>query len=94
VPFEMVTVSANYPDEQKAVLAFLQKQQSSAKNFLFGDRDKYKLGEAFDSKWSGALPFTVLISPSGEIVYRQEGEIDALELKRAIVKELKEDRFK
>ena len=92
--FEMVTVAANFPTEQKEVLAFLKKQQASNKNLLFGEPDKYKLMEAFDQKWSGALPFTVLISPAGEVIYRVEGLIDALELKRAIVKSLKEDRFK
>ena len=87
--FEMITVSANTPDEEKKVLAFLQKQQSSGKNFLFASDDKYPLIEAFDPKWEGALPYTVLISPAGEIIYKQMGEIDPLELKRAIVKNLK-----
>ena len=50
--------------------------------------------EAFDSDWSGALPFTILIGPKGEMIYRTEGALDALELKRTIVKSLKEDRFK
>ena len=92
--FEMVTVSANYPDEQKEVIAFLKKQQSSGKNLLFGSREKYKLIEAFDGAWSGALPYTALISPTGEILYKTEGAIDPLEVKRLIVKTLKEDRFK
>ncbi|MBI3417473.1 MAG: redoxin domain-containing protein [Verrucomicrobia bacterium] len=92
--FEMVTVSANYPDEQKEVLAVLKKKQSSGKNLLFGSREKYKLIEAFDGAWSGALPYTALISPTGEILYKTEGAIDPLELKRLIVKSLKEDRFK
>ena len=92
--FEMVTVSANFPDEKNEVLEFLKKQQSSGKNLLFGSTDKYKLMEAFDKDWNGAVPLTVLIAPGGEVVYRHEGAIDPLELKRAIVKSLKEDRFK
>src|ERR1043166_725385 len=92
--FEMVTVAANFPDEEKSVLAFLYKNQASNKNYLFGDRDKYKLMEAFDKEWSGALPFTVLIGPDGKIIYRTENAIDDLELKRKIVATLKEDRFK
>jgi thiol-disulfide isomerase/thioredoxin len=92
--FEMVTVSANYPNEEKEVLDFLKKQQASNKNFVFGEPDKYKLMEAFDAKWNGALPLTVLISPTGEILYREQGELDALAVKRLIVKSLKEDRFK
>lgn len=87
-PFEMVTVSANYPDEQKEVLAFLKKKQASGKNLILGDKDKYKLFDAFDTKWSGALPYTLLLGPKGETLYEREGEIDALELKRTIIKSL------
>ena len=92
--FELVTVSANFPDEKKEVLAFLKKRQASGANLLFASEDKYKLMEAFDKEWSGALPLTVLVAPGGEVLYRHEGAIDPLEVKRAIVKALKEDRFK
>lgn len=92
--FEMITVSANYPDERNAVLAFLQKSQASGRNLLFGDTDKYKLMEAFDPKWNGALPYTVLIGPDGQVAYRCQDAVDPLELRRAIVKSLQEDRFK
>jgi peroxiredoxin len=92
--FEMVTVAANFPDEKKEVLDFLVKQQASGTNLLFGSEDKYKLMEAFDKQWSGAVPLTLLIAPGGEVLYRCEGAVDPLELKRAIVKSLKEDRFK
>ena len=92
--FEMVTVSANFPDEKKEVLAFLTKQQASGKNLIFASEDKYKLMEAFDKGWAGAVPLTMLIAPGGEVVYREEGAVDPLELKRAIVKSLKEDRFR
>jgi peroxiredoxin len=92
--FEMVTISANYPDEQKEVSAFLRKQQASCRNLLFGETDKYKLMEAFDPKWNGALPYTVLLGPGGEVLYKSQDAIDPLEVRRAIVKALKEDRFK
>ena len=92
--FELITVSANYPDEQKEAIAFLRKQQASCRNLLFGETDKYKLMEAFDPKWNGALPYSVLLGPNGEMLYQCQEAIDPLQLKRAIVKELKEDRFK
>jgi len=91
--FEMITVAANYPDEKKPVLDFLTKQQSSGRNLLFGDTDKYRLMEAFDKDWNASLPYTVLISPKGEYLYRAEGVMDALAVKREIVKALGEDRF-
>jgi thiol-disulfide isomerase/thioredoxin len=92
--FEMITVAANFPDEKNEVLKFLKKQQSAGKNLLFGDPDKYKLAAAFDKDWTGALPFTLLISPTGKTLYREEGSFDERKLKRTIVQSLKEDRFK
>jgi thiol-disulfide isomerase/thioredoxin len=86
--FELVTVAAQYPDEEPEVLRFLRKQHASNRNLIFGDRDKYALMEAFDSEWSGALPFTLLIDPDGKVLYRREGAIEPLALKRLIVKEL------
>jgi thiol-disulfide isomerase/thioredoxin len=86
--FEVVTVAANYPDEKADVLKWLQKNQAITKNLLFGETDKYGLMEAFEPSWSDALPFTILLDPAGEVVYQKEGSIDALALKRTIVKEL------
>ena len=84
--FEFVSVAANYPDEKNQVLKFLAKQQASNRNLLFASTDKYKLMEAFDKEWSGALPFTVLLGPKGEVLYRHEGAIEPLDLKRTILK--------
>jgi thiol-disulfide isomerase/thioredoxin len=92
--FEMVTVAAQFPDEKKEVLGFLTKQQASSRNLLFADTDKYKLMEAFDKDWNAALPYTVLIGPGGEYLYKVQGSLDPLELKRTIVKALKDDRPK
>ena len=83
--FELVTVAAQFPDEQAKVLAFLQKHHASTRNLLFGETDKYKLIEAFDPDWSGALPYTLLLGPGGEVLLRQTGGIDFLELRRKIV---------
>ncbi|HVG38851.1 MAG TPA: redoxin domain-containing protein, partial [Pyrinomonadaceae bacterium] len=90
--FELVTVSANFPDEKAAVLDFLQQHQASGRNMLFADTDKYKLMEAFDPKWNNAVPYTMLIAPGGEILYQVQGPFDPLEVKKIIAKSLKEDR--
>lgn len=85
---EVVTVSLNRPDEQPAVLSFLKKQQASNRNLIFGSTDRDALINAFDSAWIGAVPYTLLISPEGKVVYSEVGSIDPLALKRAIQKEL------
>ena len=90
----MVTVAANYPDEKEEVLAFLKKQQASTRNLLFEVFEKYDLMDAFDPEWNNAIPYTKLIGPKGETLYKVQGPVNFLELKRVIVKSLKEDRFK
>jgi len=88
--FEMVLVSMNQPDEEKPVLEFLKKQQASNRNLLFASADRETLINAFNPKWPGPVPYTVLLSPGGEIVYEELGSIDPLAVKRAIVKALNE----
>jgi peroxiredoxin len=83
--FELVTVAAQFPDEQAQVLKFLEKHHASTRNLLFGDADKYKLIEALDPEWNGALPHTLLVAPDGKVLYRQTGELDFLALRRKIV---------
>jgi peroxiredoxin len=83
--FEFISISADEYVNQPKVLKFLQTQQASNKNYLFSADDKYKLIEAVDSAWQGALPYTVLVEPGGKIVYSQQGAIDPAEMKRIIV---------
>jgi len=83
--FEVITVSVNRPDEEKDVLAFLKKEQASFKNFIFASTDREKLINAFDPDWQGPVPYTVLLAPDGQVIYRETGSVDPLALKRAIV---------
>jgi peroxiredoxin len=92
-PFTLVTVSTNYPDAEKGVLRVLKEQHASSTNLLFGDMDIYKLMAAFDPDWNGAVPYTMLIKPDGEVVYKHQGEIDALKLKRLIMANLPDDDY-
>ncbi len=88
--FELVTLSLNEPDERDDVLAFLRKKEASNRNLILASRDREKLLNAFDPGWSGAVPYTLLISPEGKVVYAEVGSIDALAVKRAIVSALNE----
>jgi thiol-disulfide isomerase/thioredoxin len=88
--FELVTVSLNRPDEEKLALDFLKKKESAGRNLIFASAQRDPLINAFDPDWPGAVPYTVLLSPEGKIVYRELGSIDPLALKRAIQKALNE----
>ena len=91
--FDLVTVSINYPDEQAGVLSALQKQHATSHNLLLGSTDIYALMAAFDSEWNAAVPYTMLIRPDGEVVYKHQGEINPLELRRLIIANLADDDY-
>jgi peroxiredoxin len=71
---------------------FLKQKQASCTNFIFASTDREKLINAFDPDWQGPVPYTVLISPEGKILYRETDRIDALAVKRAIVQALNEKK--
>jgi peroxiredoxin len=83
--FEFISISADDPGNRERVLRFLTEKHSALTNYIFDKEDKYALVEAVDSEWDGALPYTLLVEPGGKIVYRCQGPVEPLELKRAIV---------
>ena len=83
--FEFISVSADEPEKKDKALKFLKQKNSAVKNYIFSSDDKYKLIDAIDPKWQGALPYTILVEPGGKIVYSKQGAINAAELKRLIV---------
>jgi thiol-disulfide isomerase/thioredoxin len=89
--FDFVSVSANDPEDKPLVVAFLQKQHASGVNLQFGTPDTFGLQAAFDPLMPAAVPFTVLIAPNGDILYQELGELNILELRRAILANLPDD---
>jgi len=83
--FEFVSISTDKPERKEKVLSFLKEQEASNKNFIFSGNNIYQLIEALDPDWKGALPYTLLVEPGGKIVFRQQGSIDPLKLKKMIV---------
>ena len=92
-PFDLVTVSINYPDEKPGVLTALKKLHATSTNLHFGSTDIYDLMAAFDPNWNAAVPYTMLIKPGGEVVYKHQGSINPLELRRFIVANLPDDDY-
>lgn len=83
--FEFISISADYPAQKDKVLKFLKSKEASNKNYLISFEDKYKLIEAIDPKWQGALPYTIIVEPGGKIVYGKQGTIKPAEIKKTIV---------
>ena len=89
--FDLVTVSANMPDEKDSVMRVLQKMHATSRNLLFDSNDTAALQAAFDPTWESAVPYTVLISPDGQVLYKKQGSLDILELRRTILANLPSD---
>ncbi len=81
---EFVSISTDEPANKDKALKFLQRKQASGVNYLYAEEDKYKMIEAVDPKWDGALPYTLLVDPDGKIVYTHQGAIDLEELRKVI----------
>ncbi len=86
--FEIITLSLDEVDMKQRVRQVLQETHMSTRNHLSTIESKDELAEILDSKWTGPLPYTLLIAPGGKVVYRCEGAFDSLELKRVIVQHI------
>lgn len=86
--FEFVSVSVDTPAHRATVLRFLQEHHSAIRNLQVDTEDVYKVQKAFDSGWESGVPFTIVLAPDGQVIYRHEGELDVLALRRAILANL------
>lgn len=89
--FELVSVSVNMPDEKDSVMRVLNKVHATSRNLLFDSDDTASLQAAFDPAWQSAVPYTVLIAPDGKVLYREQGSVDILQLRRTILANLPSD---
>ncbi|WP_236657396.1 redoxin domain-containing protein [Acidisarcina polymorpha] len=87
----LVTVSANMPDERQSVLKFLERKHATSRNLLFASDDTAALQAAFDPKWQSAVPYTVLLGPNGTVLYSSLGSVDILQLRRKILASVPSD---
>jgi len=82
--FELVSVSTDDSAARPKALKFLERQECSSPNYIYTGDDKYKLMEAIDPKWQGALPYSLLVEPGGKIIYAKQGTIDPEQLRKLI----------
>ena len=86
--FELITISMDKVESLNDSLELLRQKHVAARNYVFNSEDRDALAEALDKDWKGPVPYTVLIAPGGDIVYRKHGPMDPLDVKRAIVERL------
>jgi thiol-disulfide isomerase/thioredoxin len=85
---EFVSVSVDNPAARTQVQKFLQQAHSPIRNLQVDSDDLYGIQAAFDPAWQSGVPFTMVLSPDGKVVFRQEGEVDILKLRRVILAHL------
>lgn len=101
--FDFVSISLDPVADQAKAQKFLAKQHAAlsdrtkpalakegrtSNNYIFAGENPDHLAEAIDKEWTGAQPHTVLLSPKGEILWRHNGTVDPVEMRRQIVKAL------
>lgn len=91
--FEFVSISVDKPDQSEKVLRFLKEKQSGVANYQFSGDDIYGLIEMVDKNWNGALPYSLLIAPGGELLWSHQGAVDFNDLKKVIVEHPKMGRY-
>lgn len=103
-PLDFISISVDPVDQRPAVSKFLESRHAAVpdavaksfkdeglatNNYHWTGGNPDLMARAIDSEWTGALPHTVLVAPGGKILWRQTGEIDAVEVRREILKALK-----
>jgi thiol-disulfide isomerase/thioredoxin len=101
--FDLITVSVDDPKDEPKALAFLKrehaavppaaakavaKQGRDTNNFIFTGGGADALAQALDPKWPGGYPYTVVIAPGGDIVYRIDGAADVADLQNRLIDRL------
>ena len=86
--FRLVTISVDRPEQKKKVNDVLEDKQAAFPNYLYQGADKEPLFELIDPQWQGNIPYTMIVKPGGDVLYRHSGIIDPLEVKKKIVGQL------
>lgn len=81
--FEMITLSMD--EKKEDALKVLQEKKVAVSNYLVTIPKKDKFADLLDKEWQGPLPYTLLIAPDGKVIYRKQGQIEPLEVRRAVV---------
>jgi hypothetical protein len=101
--FEVITISVDDPKDQPKVQQFLAKHHATvpnkvqrsldaegrrANNYLYTGASTDALMQALDPSAPGPVPYTVMIAPGGQVIYRRAGEVNLAELQAKIVDQL------
>ena len=60
---------------------------------VIASEDTYAMQAAFEPKWEGGVPFTMVVAPGGKVLYQKQGEMDILEVRRVILANLENETY-
>jgi thiol-disulfide isomerase/thioredoxin len=98
--FDLITVSVDDPKDQAKALHFLLKEHAAVppgakaalakqgrttNNYIYTGAAGDALAQALDPKWPGGYPYTLVIAPGGEILYRFPGALDVPDLQTKLL---------
>jgi thiol-disulfide isomerase/thioredoxin len=83
--FRFVTISIDEPDQKENALKVLKRVYASNTNYIVDIENRDRFADLLDKEWEGPVPYTLIIAPGGEVIYRKASSIDPLEVRRAIV---------
>ena len=83
--FKMITITIDETEQERDALKVLHQKHVSSANYLSALPTRDQFADLLDKEWSGPVPYTLVIAPGGKVVYRNEGPIKPLEVRRAIV---------
>ena len=101
--FDMISISVDEPRDEAKALGFLNRQHAAippgardavakqgrkTNNYIYTGGGGDALAQALDPKWPGGYPYTVVIAPGGEILYRIAGEADVADLQNKLIDRL------
>ena len=83
--FEVVGISVDRPNQKEKVVEFLEEKEGAFTNYIYTASDKESMFELMDPNWQGNIPYTMIVMPGGDVVYRHDGMIDPLEVRKSII---------
>jgi len=84
--FDLVTISADEPEQEGQALQFIQKNSIPAPFYRKQAKNDDKFINGIDPKWSGELPASFLYDKTGKKVKSYFGEVNIASLERDIEK--------
>jgi len=102
--FEIITLSLDEIGQQEKVERFLGKTRMvmsdtlkksvlkegrQTNNYIYEDASIDALAEVLDPSWEGPIPFSLLLDPQGNVLFKRQGIVHEDELKDAALEYLK-----